>query len=71
MTPDGLPIIGFSNQNNNLVFAAGMCGQGFMLGPAIGELITRLITGQTTNQDKKILSLLSPQRQFDSPEMLK
>jgi sarcosine oxidase, subunit beta len=71
MTPDGLPIIGFSNQVNNLVLAAGMCGQGFMLGPAVGELVTRLVTGQTTNQDEKVLSLLSPHRLFDSPEMLK
>lgn len=71
MTPDGLPIIGFSNQVQNYILAVGMCGQGFMLGPAVGELVSRLITGQSTSQDKTILSLLSPQRPFNAPELLK
>ena len=71
MTPDGLPIVGFSPERDNLLIAAGMCGQGFMLGPGIGELITRIILGKLNESDKKILQLLSPKRNFDSPEMLK
>lgn len=71
MTPDGLPIVGFSPESDNLLIAAGMCGQGFMLGPGIGELITRIVLGRINESDRKILQLLSPNRNFDSPEMLK
>ncbi len=71
MTPDGLPIIGFSPESDNFLIAAGMCGQGFMLGPGIGELITRIVLGRINESDRKILQLLSPNRNFDSPEMLK
>jgi sarcosine oxidase, subunit beta len=71
MTPDGLPIIGFSPGCRNLLMAAGMCGQGFMLGPGLAELVSRIILCKLTTDDKKILHLLSPDRNFDAPEMLK
>lgn len=71
MTPDGLPIVGFSREIINFIHAAGMCGQGFMLGPAVGELVARIVTGSLTNTDRKILKLLSPDRKFETVEMLK
>lgn len=43
MTPDGVPIIDFAPGLNGLILAVGMCGQGLMLGPGVGENITSLI----------------------------
>ena len=42
MTPDGFPIVGLAQEVPNLINAVGMCGQGFMLGPGMGELIMRI-----------------------------
>jgi len=71
MTPDGFPIIGFSSEVKGFLQAVGMCGQGFMLGPGVGALISRLINGTTKKTDQEILQLLSPNRQFVNQEMLK
>lgn len=71
MTPDGFPLIGWSRAADGILTAAGMCGQGFMLGPAIGELITRMITGSLNAEDNAALEKLSPYRSFTSSEMLK
>ncbi|MCD4650508.1 MAG: FAD-binding oxidoreductase, partial [Candidatus Cloacimonetes bacterium] len=43
MSPDGFPIVGKPKGISNFVNAVGMCGQGFMLGPGMGELITRMV----------------------------
>lgn len=71
MTPDGFPIIGWASEVPGYLLAVGMCGQGFMLGPAVGELIARMVTDSTTEQDMEILSILSPNRKFDSLEQLR
>jgi len=71
MTPDGFPILGFEPEVEGFLQAAGMCGQGFMLGPGIAELIARLVNNHLMENDKEILNSLSPQRQFLSQEMLK
>lgn len=42
MTPDGSPIVG-STPLEGLFVAVGMSGHGFMLGPALGELLAELI----------------------------
>lgn len=48
-TPDAGPVIGPTSAIQGLVFATGLSGKGFGLGPAIGELLTELVTtGQTT-----------------------
>jgi sarcosine oxidase subunit beta len=49
----------------------GMCGQGFMLGPGIGELLTRMVSGSEEPEDQIVLDTLSPYRQFTGQELLK
>jgi len=70
MTPDGLPMVGFTEVKGYLV-AIGLCGQGVMLGPALGELIARLITGKTEPGDRVVLEKLSPSRSFQTQEVLR
>jgi len=43
VTPDGNPFIGESKILDGYLLAAGMCGQGFMLGPGTADLLTRLM----------------------------
>ncbi len=71
MTPDGFPIIGWVKEIEGLLLAVGMCGQGFMLGPGVAELLTRMVARKTTPEDEEILSILSPYRQFVKEEKLK
>ena len=70
MTPDGLPIVGFTEVQGYLV-AIGLCGQGVMLGPALGELIARMVTGKTEPGDRVVLEKLSPSRSFQTQEVLR
>lgn len=72
MTPDGFPIMGRIAGLEGYIAAVGMCGQGFMLGPAIGELLARMITQEETSpEDKIILNQLHPNRDFTGKETLK
>jgi len=71
MTPDGFPIVGWAREVEGFLLAAGMCGQGFMLGPGLAELLTRIVAGQPQPADEEILSYLSPYRSFVSEEKLK
>lgn len=71
MTPDGSPLVGWSREVEGYLLAAGMCGQGFMLGPGLGELFTRMVQGQTTDDDEETLAILSPYREFKGMEKLK
>ena len=69
MTPDGFPIVGKSG--DSLINAIGMCGQGFMLGPGLGELITRICLDELTESDLHILQSFNPERDFSGMEALK
>ncbi len=71
MTPDGFPIVGYAQFFPNFLQAVGMCGQGFMLAPGLGELLTRLVLRQPNPDDAQILEMLSPHRHFAGQEMLK
>jgi len=71
MTPDGFPIVGWSREVEGFLQAVGMCGQGFMLGPGLGELMTRMIHQDTSPEDLEVLEILSPYRQFVGQEKLK
>jgi len=71
MTPDGNPIVGWAKEVDGFLLSAGTCGQGFMLGPGLGELISRMILKNTNKEDKEILDALSPYRDFSGHELLK
>lgn len=71
MTPDGFPIIGWAREVDNFLQVTGMCGQGLMLGPGTAELVVRIVQGNITPEDKEILSITSPYRDFGGQEMLK
>lgn len=70
MTPDGLPMVGWLGEVEGLLLAVGMCGQGFMLGPGLGELLARVVTGETTARDRETLRRLAPDRAFAGEEKL-
>jgi len=70
MSPDGSPIVGWAPEVDGLLHAVGMCGQGFMLGPGVGELLARIIVGGLTPADGEMLRALSPERAFAGQEAL-
>lgn len=47
-TPDGIPIIGFSNAVPGLVHVSGFSGHGFQLGPICGRAIADLVANGST-----------------------
>lgn len=70
-TPDGAPIVGKVKNLEGYINAVGMCGQGYMLGPGLGELIYRIVNNSLTPNDGIILEELSLYRDFGQEEMLK
>ncbi|MCK4716897.1 MAG: FAD-binding oxidoreductase, partial [Candidatus Marinimicrobia bacterium] len=70
MTPDGFPIVSYSKDINNLFLVTGMCGQGFMIGPGLGEIVTEIIVDKSNEYDD-ILKQLTLYRSFTGEEMLK
>lgn len=71
MTPDGSPLVGWAGETGGYFAAVGTCGQGFMLGPGLGELVDRVVRDEATEADEEILALLSPSRAFAGQEALK
>ena len=71
MTHDGNPLLGKIEEISGYVNAVGMCGQGFMLGPGLGELLSRIVTEKITPGDELILNNLTPKRDFFDEEGLK
>jgi sarcosine oxidase subunit beta len=71
MTPDGSPIVGRSRELEGYVDAVGMCGQGYMLGPGLGALLSRMVQGKLTPEDEAVLLELRPDREFGAEEKLK
>jgi sarcosine oxidase subunit beta len=71
MTPDGFPIVGWSQEVEGYLSAVGMCGQGFMLGPGLGELVARMVQDNLEPEDHEVLVHLSPYREFVGQEKLK
>lgn len=71
MTPDGSPVVGPSAALDGYVDAVGMCGQGYMLGPGVGALVSRLVTKTLSAEDEAILQELRPGREFGGVEKLK
>ena len=71
MTPDGSPIIGQVNGLEGYLLAVGMCGQGFMFGPGVGQLLTHFVLNTLDDADRIILDSLSYHRNYQSEELLK
>jgi sarcosine oxidase subunit beta len=71
MTPDGAPLVGWNREVEGLIHATGMCGQGLMLAPGVGELVARMITGDTNADDDLVLAEFSPYRGFEGQEVLR
>jgi len=71
MTPDGAPLVGWSKQVEGYLMGIGLCGQGFMLGPGLGELLDRMVRDAETEEDCAILEELSPDRAFEGQAALK
>lgn len=71
MTPDGFPIVGRARELEGYIYAVGMCGQGYMLGPGLGVLLSALVRDELTVEDEAILGELSPYREFGGEEKLK
>ncbi len=69
MTPDGFPIVGKSGEN--LINAVGMCGQGFMLGPGMAELLARICLDELLPNDDRILASFKLNRDFSGMEAFK
>lgn len=70
MTPDGSPLVGWNREVEGLAHVTGMCGQGFMLGPGLGEIMARLVTDQSTKDDTLVLDEFSLYRGFSGTEGL-
>ena len=70
MTPDGFPIVGFPKEYDNMLLAIGMCGQGFMLGPGLGDILSEIIVDKS-NEYQDILDELTLYRNFTGEEKLK
>ena len=71
MTPDGFPIVCRTKEVPNLINAVGMCGQGFMLGPGLGELITRMVSEELSTDDLRMLESFDQYRDFTGMEQFK
>ena len=71
MTPDGAPLVGWSEEVRGYLMAVGLCGHGFMLGPGLGEVLDRVVRDDLTEDDRAILAGLSPNRTFEGQAALK
>jgi sarcosine oxidase subunit beta len=71
MTPDGFPVVDFPAALKGYVLAVGMCGQGFMLGPGLGEALAAHIAGSPSAEDKEKLAGFKLERSFAGQEKLK
>ncbi len=71
MTPDGNPILGEVEGIEGFLLATGACGQGFMLGPGVGQLMAHLIQGTISDQESQCLYSMRLNRDWTSMEKLK
>lgn len=71
MTPDGFPVVDFPASPKGYVLSVGMCGQGFMLGPGLGEAVAAHIAGTPSAEDREMLAGFRLERAFSGQEKLK
>lgn len=58
-TPDGVPLVGPSPANNNVILAVGMSGQGFKFAPMIGSIVADYVS---TNESADAIDIMSSRR---------
>ncbi len=51
VTPDAVPMIGEADGMAGLIYATGLSGHGFGIGPAIGRIIADLVMGRSPGHD--------------------
>jgi sarcosine oxidase subunit beta len=68
MTPDANPIVGKSKEVEGYVHLVGTGGQGLMLGPGLGELVSRLLQDKLSQTDLEVLEGFSRYRDFARSE---
>jgi sarcosine oxidase subunit beta len=78
MTPDGLPVVGYPREATNFLQAVGMCGQGFMMGPGLGKILSETFVAGASIENPAgstdygfVFDELSPYRSFAGMEALK
>lgn len=71
MTPSGFPYVGLAQEWENMIHAVGMCGQGFMLGPGLGELLTRLVLQELSEDDLRVLKSFDLYSEMNAEEKFK
>lgn len=78
MTPDGLPIVGYPENARNFLQVAGMCGQGFMMGPGLGKIVSESIMSGGNHEHPAgstpyafVYDELACSRGFEHAELLK
>jgi sarcosine oxidase subunit beta len=67
ITPDHNPLLGFVQEVSGLAVAGGFSGHGFMQGPAIGECMAALLTGEEPSID---ISAFRPSRYAEGAHVL-
>ncbi|MBP7796515.1 MAG: FAD-binding oxidoreductase [Elusimicrobiales bacterium] len=71
MTPDGFPVVDFDAGGiKNYILAVGMCGQGFMMGPGTGWVITEILSGRKKKDDDMVINF-KLERSYSGQEKLK
>ncbi len=68
MTPDGYPICGKVNEIAGMYLAAGMCGQGFMIGPGLGKNMAALIVHGAPLIPGDVFDTIGYYRNFEGPD---
>ena len=66
MTPDGVPIVDNVPEVKGLTLAVGMCGQGFMLGPGVGQEVASLVIDGKTSLPPEAHDKICWNRSFES-----
>ncbi len=64
MTQDGVPVVGQDPCVRGFYMGIGMCGQGLMMGPGVGESLASVIAKGRPVIDEDVFDLLSPTRDF-------
>jgi glycine/D-amino acid oxidase-like deaminating enzyme len=67
VTPDAVPVLGEDQRIKGLHFATGLSGHGFGIGPAIGRIMSDLLTGRSPGHD---LTRFRPERFSDGSKIV-